>query len=1009
MCKKFIIIFVGILLLTSSSSAFAQEVLYTENFEAGVAKDWEFEPGWRVEQEEGNFVLSGEGHSWARCQIGQDWTDFTFRSRLKLIRGGIHLNYRVSGEGRYFIDFREDGLYLKKEAPLENFYDLAQSPTRFNLNSWHDVEIVGEGGYLQVYVDGTLQIDYTGDNPLTQGSIAFETLEESYAHIDDVEVAAVIPEASFKSASIIELDLKNIFALREQGLQLVAGKSAQEIFTSAEHVLQRATFLAEQGETIQAEHAVHEAQTVYRNAILIGLRDELFKKAEVDLEEGETWITLEQYEEAEMLFREAQNELIDIEKFIGIVKKIKEKLTNIAGTLLFPDLTVELWNIPNSAIRWIRPFPPINNTPSIVAVVVKNIGLKSVDADFSIELYVDENLTKTWKFSPVLVDEDPLHAKNPLLPGGTRVYEYDVTFPMGLHSFRWVVDTKNEISESDESKKSNELVASAVWKAKSDLADLVVEDIFTDAPLIVGQETKWKVKIKNIGKMDISGPFMTSLKSSIGVQFGAFWLDALAAGDSKIFETKQYSAHEAKEEITAIVDMSNVITETNESNNKLVKNFTTSYVDLAVTDLVIKPQIPVIHKPVYIQFTVINNGPGDATKPFKVWVMPGKVTTGLTQPILLTVSKDKLPLKAGESVKFSHKVDLCYAVEYQAVVQVDFPDPNFIYKEKNTSNNTLTKKFQLKETYYVKISKIEYNDCKTVARIHLDRSGGYWKGDVKIKFSPNYWRERTIPAYKSSSEWITKHTVELDRTHWLEVYAVVGSKIIKSSAPKDHDLYLWSHSKFRVNITSITPKEVIRGKKTPVAIKGEYLDSGEGKVWVESEHIDVKVDQWWTTGVDVTLDVKPKAYAPTSGGIHYLHVDSECRGGDKIMFFVMPEPDGTQPSPIKKLDLYCQNSWTEPGDPSPNESFIFYFLVGNKGNDLAKDVKVKIELDGGADSTTIDFTPIKAGQLAKGYWKFPSGLTKGSHYFYTYIDYKNQIKESNENNNLGYLGKDIYD
>lgn len=170
-----------------------QEVLYTEDFEAGVVEGWDLEPGWRVEQEEGNLVLSGERHSWARLQGGWDWTDYTFRFPLKLIRGGIHLNYRVGDEGRYFVGFREDGLYLNKEAPWGKFFELARSDVRIDLNDWHDIEIVGKGKHLKIYVDEKLEIDFTDANPLLQGSIAFETLESSHACIDNVEITSAFP------------------------------------------------------------------------------------------------------------------------------------------------------------------------------------------------------------------------------------------------------------------------------------------------------------------------------------------------------------------------------------------------------------------------------------------------------------------------------------------------------------------------------------------------------------------------------------------------------------------------------------------------------------------------------------------------------------------------------------------------------------------------------------------------------------------------------------------------
>jgi hypothetical protein len=190
-----LISFLTFQLLIGSTHVFGQEETF-DNFEDGVADGWVLEQGWQLEKDERNIVLSGEGHSWARIERGQDWTNYSFQLRLKLIRGGIHLNYRVSDEGRYFIGLREDGFYLNKETPWGKFFELAVSDTRITFNVWHDIEIRGEGGHIQVYVDGLLEIDVIDDTPLTQGSIAFETLEESYAYVDNVEadVMQVTPE-----------------------------------------------------------------------------------------------------------------------------------------------------------------------------------------------------------------------------------------------------------------------------------------------------------------------------------------------------------------------------------------------------------------------------------------------------------------------------------------------------------------------------------------------------------------------------------------------------------------------------------------------------------------------------------------------------------------------------------------------------------------------------------------------------------------------------------------------
>ena len=46
-----------------------------------------------------------------------------------------------------------------------------------------------EGGNIRVYVDGILRIDYTDPEPLLNGAIAFETLDDSRVYLDDIYVS----------------------------------------------------------------------------------------------------------------------------------------------------------------------------------------------------------------------------------------------------------------------------------------------------------------------------------------------------------------------------------------------------------------------------------------------------------------------------------------------------------------------------------------------------------------------------------------------------------------------------------------------------------------------------------------------------------------------------------------------------------------------------------------------------------------------------------------------------
>lgn len=201
-CLASILVVFGVLFMMSATSpalgqGSGETVLLQDNFDAGSAGAWELESGWQVEKDAGNYVLSGEGHKWARLLRRATWFDYKFKTRVKLLTGSIHLNYRVAGCLRYFIGFTPQSVYLAKTMPCGTHTDLASSPGKHELGRWYAIEIVGKGNRVQVYVDGVLRIDYTDAEPLLTGSIAFETLDDSHVHIDDVMVIGPAPPKGF--------------------------------------------------------------------------------------------------------------------------------------------------------------------------------------------------------------------------------------------------------------------------------------------------------------------------------------------------------------------------------------------------------------------------------------------------------------------------------------------------------------------------------------------------------------------------------------------------------------------------------------------------------------------------------------------------------------------------------------------------------------------------------------------------------------------------------------------
>ena len=153
------------------------------------------ESGWSIQKDGSNYLLGGSGHKWASLS-NHSWTDYRVVFRLKLDSGTIHLNYRISENGRYFVGFSDWGLYITRQVN-DNFTDLTNVEKYHSLGRWYTVEIAGWGGHIAVYVDGILEMQYEDRDYLRSGSIAFETLDNTSAQVDDIEVIGSGDEPSY--------------------------------------------------------------------------------------------------------------------------------------------------------------------------------------------------------------------------------------------------------------------------------------------------------------------------------------------------------------------------------------------------------------------------------------------------------------------------------------------------------------------------------------------------------------------------------------------------------------------------------------------------------------------------------------------------------------------------------------------------------------------------------------------------------------------------------------------
>ncbi|MCL4530670.1 MAG: NB-ARC domain-containing protein [Chloroflexi bacterium] len=189
----------------------APGIWYCENFDDNQAQGWQLDPGWSIQMDGDNYALGGSGHHFA-WMWEHSWPDYQLTFHARLFSGAFHASYRLQQGNnnliRYFIGFHQSGSYLTRQIN-DQFTELASVQADHSLGDWHTITIAGWGGHLRVYADGNLEIEYVDPNFLRQGAFAFETLDDSSAQIDDIEVTgpgpepAVIPPTSTPEPAVI--------------------------------------------------------------------------------------------------------------------------------------------------------------------------------------------------------------------------------------------------------------------------------------------------------------------------------------------------------------------------------------------------------------------------------------------------------------------------------------------------------------------------------------------------------------------------------------------------------------------------------------------------------------------------------------------------------------------------------------------------------------------------------------------------------------------------------------
>jgi hypothetical protein len=121
---------------------------------------------------------------------------------------------------------------------------------------------------------------------------------------------------------------------------------------------------------------------------------------------------------------------------------------------------------------------------------------------------------------------------------------------------------------------------------------------------------------------------------------------------------------------------------------------------------------------------------------------------------------------------------------------------------------------------------------------------------------------------------------------------------------------------------------------------------------------------------------------------------------------VCGETEVSPPSPISPADLAVNGSaWVEPSFfPDPFETFTVYWYICNFGGTETGSFTDVNELNGGVETYTISHGFVSPGECYVDWVYYAGGLPEGDHYWYIYVDAYNDVTESNEANNINYLG-----
>jgi photosystem II stability/assembly factor-like uncharacterized protein len=172
-------------------------LVFAETFDSDSMTIWNFPSGWTVEQDGENRYLHADSINTAIPLASLIYTNYRFRTDIRLNGGVASLLYRRSfDQSGYRLDVASDKLDLYRRVRDDSETLLVSQSASISMDAWHTIEISATLAHLEVFVDDQIQIDHTDMEPWYAGGIGLSVSNGQVGQIqvdfDNIQVWAAV-------------------------------------------------------------------------------------------------------------------------------------------------------------------------------------------------------------------------------------------------------------------------------------------------------------------------------------------------------------------------------------------------------------------------------------------------------------------------------------------------------------------------------------------------------------------------------------------------------------------------------------------------------------------------------------------------------------------------------------------------------------------------------------------------------------------------------------------------